>query len=203
MHQHCRPIVSKSRSDSWHRTIALTLTLILLTLLTVSDILLLVHKNTPFVIGNKLSAVPVMMSLISYLSLDMVSHYVNPHISTQHRASVLLLLQLLSVRAGVLSCPFCRRYWYICWLYTHFLTPSVLRHCWLGVMKSMRPVKIKWWGVGVVICLERGVDCLYMVQLMPLHPKTPSCLASFKSRLVLPFWYRITQVVLEKRLSCP
>ena len=38
-----------------------------------------------------------------------------------------------------------------------------------------------------------------MVQLMPLHPKTPSSLASFKSRQVLPFWYRLTQAVLEKR----
>jgi len=35
---------------------------------------------------------------------------------------------------------------------------------------------------------------------MPLHPRTPSSLASFKSKLVLPFWYRLTQVVLEKRL---
>jgi len=32
----------------------------------------------------------------------------------------------------------------------------------------------KNWGVDVVICLERGVDCLHMVQLMPLHPQTPS-----------------------------
>jgi len=31
------------------------------------------------------------------------------------------------------------------------------------------------------------------------HPKTPSSLASFISRLVLPFWYRFIQVVLEKR----
>jgi len=54
------------------------------------------------------------------------------------------------------------------------------------------------WGVRVVICLEQGADCL--VQLMPLHPKTPLFLASFKSRLVLPFWYQFTQgVVLEKR----
>jgi len=52
----------------------------------------------------------------------------------------------------------------------------------------------------VVICLERGADCLHMVQLMPLHPKTPPSLASFKSRLVLPFWYQLTHVVLEKRL---
>ena len=52
---------------------------------------------------------------------------------------------------------------------------------------------------GLVICQERGADCLHMFQLMPLHPKTPSSLASFKSRLVLPFWYQLTQVVLEKR----
>ena len=52
----------------------------------------------------------------------------------------------------------------------------------------------------MAICLERGADSLHMVQLMPLHPRTPSSLASFKSRLVLPFWYGLTQVVLVKRL---
>ena len=36
----------------------------------------------------------------------------------------------------------------------------------------------------MVICLERGADCLHMVQLKPLHPKTPPSLASIKSRLV-------------------
>ena len=51
----------------------------------------------------------------------------------------------------------------------------------------------------MVICLERGADCLHMVHLMPLHPTTPLSLASFKYRLVLPFWYRLSQVVLEKR----
>ena len=55
-------------------------------------------------------------------------------------------------------------------------------------------------SVGVVICQERGADCLHMVQLMALHPKTLSSLASFKSRLALPFWYQLTQVVLENRL---
>ena len=59
--------------------------------------------------------------------------------------------------------------------------------------------KTEWCGVGVVISLERGADCLHMVQLMPLHPKTPQYLASFKSRLVLPFWYWLTQLVPEKR----
>ena len=33
----------------------------------------------------------------------------------------------------------------------------------------------------------------------PLHPKTPPSVASLKSRLVLPLWYQLTQVVMEKR----
>jgi len=53
----------------------------------------------------------------------------------------------------------------------------------------------------VVICLDQGADCLHMVQLMPLHPKTSSSLALFKSRLVLPFWYRLTQVVMTKQTT--
>jgi len=48
-------------------------------------------------------------------------------------------------------------------LVTSWSRLSVLWHCWLGVRKSIRPVKIEWWGVGVVICLERGADCLHMV----------------------------------------
>jgi len=59
----------------------------------------------------------------------------------------------------------------------------VLWHCWMGVKKSIWPVKIEWRGVGVVICLEQGVECLRMAQLMLLHPRTLSSLASFKSRL--------------------
>ena len=50
----------------------------------------------------------------------------------------------------------------------------------------------------MIMCLEQGADCLHMVQLMPLHPKTPSSLASFISRLVLPFRYLLAEVVLEK-----
>jgi len=46
----------------------------------------------------------------------------------------------------------------------------------------------------MVICLERGADL--HVQLMPLH-LTVTC-STVKSRLVLPFWYRLTWVVPEK-----
>jgi len=62
---------------------------------------------------------------------------------------------------------------------------------------------VGWWGVGVVICLEWGADCLHMVELIPLSPKVSPCLASFKIQTVftfpLPFLYQLTQVVLEKR----
>ena len=51
--------------------------------------------------------------------------------------------------------------------------------------------KKQWLGTGVVIFLERGAD-LHMAQLMPLS------LASVKSRLVLPFWYRLTRLVPDK-----
>ena len=47
----------------------------------------------------------------------------------------------------------------------------------------------------MVICLERGTD-LHMAQLMPLQ-LTVSCFS--KPRLVLPFWYRLTGVVPDKR----
>jgi len=70
--------------------------------------------------------------------------------------------------------------------------PSVLLCSWLGGMKGIRPVETGLWGAGVVICLEQGAD-LYMALLMPL-PLTVSCF----SKMVLPFWYWLTRIVLEK-----
>jgi len=54
--------------------------------------------------------------------------------------------------------------------------------------------KTEWWGAGAVVCLERGAD-LHMAQRCHCHSLS---LASVKSRLVLPFWYRIARVVPEK-----
>ena len=51
----------------------------------------------------------------------------------------------------------------------------------------------------MVISLKHGTDSLHRVKLMPLHPQTPSSLASFKSTLVLPFCYRLTEA---SWLSC-
>ena len=53
----------------------------------------------------------------------------------------------------------------------------------------------------MVICLERGADCWHVVHLMPLPSQNPIIyLASFKSRLVLPFLYWLVEVVLGERL---
>jgi len=51
----------------------------------------------------------------------------------------------------------------------------------------------------MVVCLEQGAD-LHMAKLMPLS-LTVSCFSKIvKSRLVLPFWYQLSRVVLEKGL---
>jgi len=49
-------------------------------------------------------------------------------------------------------------------------------------------------GGVLALCLERGAD-LHTAQLMPL-PLTASCYS--KIQMVLPFWYRLTQVVQDK-----
>ena len=81
--------------------------------------------------------------------------------------------------------------------------PSVLRCCWLGGRKGFWPVKN--WVVGCWHGYLSGARCrLAMAQRIPLlltvswfHCYSLS-LASVKSRLVLPFWYRLTRVVPEK-----
>ena len=78
--------------------------------------------------------------------------------------------------------------------------PSLLWHCWLGVRKSIWPIK-NWMMRCWCGCLS-GARCrlfAYGPAGATTIPKLLSSFASFKSRLVLPFWYRLTQVVLEKR----
>ena len=81
---------------------------------------------------------------------------------------------------------------------------GVCLQCWQSVVghQEEHPARKNW----VLRCwcgYLSGVRCrlfLNMVHLMPLHSQTPSSLASFRFRLVWPFWYWLTQVVLEKRL---
>ena len=70
--------------------------------------------------------------------------------------------QRLNNIKGALSLPWRVQWWTrnVC-ANSRQQLPSVLWHCWLGVRKSIRPVKIDWWCVGVVVCLQQGADCLH------------------------------------------
>jgi len=72
--------------------------------------------------------------------------------------------------------------------------PSVLWHCWLGARKGIRSVKNSG-GVLVWLSVWSKVETCIWPSWCHCHSLS---LASVKSRLVLPFWYRLTWVVLEK-----
>jgi len=72
-----------------------------------------------------------------------------------------------------------------CCLYQHYCLPF----CYVSFL-----YKNLWWNAGVVICLWQGTD-LHMAQMMPPLLNISCC---SKSRLVLPFCYWLTHVVLDK-----
>ena len=76
----------------------------------------------------------------------------------------------------------------------HPILPSVLWRCWLGVRKGMRPVKN---SCGVLAWLSVWSEMQTCIWPSWCHCHWLS-LASVKSRLVFPFWYRLTRVVPEK-----
>ena len=56
--------------------------------------------------------------------------------------------------------------------------------------------KTEWWGAGVVVCLDMVVQTCIQPSWCHCHSLS---LASVKSRLILPFWYRLNWVVPEKK----
>jgi len=70
--------------------------------------------------------------------------------------------------------------------------PSVLWHCWLGGRKGCKKL-----SGGVLAWLSVWSEVQTCIWPNGCHCHSLS-LASVKSRLVLPFWYRLTRVVLEK-----
>jgi len=65
------------------------------------------------------------------------------------------------------------------WQEEHLAHKNWVMKCWCGYLSG---AKCKWFAYGPSDATA-----------------TPSSLASVKSRIVLPFWYRLMQVVLEKR----
>jgi len=88
----------------------------------------------------------------------------------------------------------CKRAAVMWLLSTVTVVTSVLRHCWLGGKKGIQPVKKLSDGVLVWLSVWSEVHtCIWPIRCH-CHSLT---LASVKSRLVLPFWYQLTWVVLE------
>ena len=73
--------------------------------------------------------------------------------------------------------------------------PSVLWRCWLGGRKSIGTVKKLSGGVMAWLSVWNEVQTCIWPSCCHCHSLS---LASVKSRLVLPLWYRLTRVVLEK-----
>ena len=74
--------------------------------------------------------------------------------------------------------------------------PSVLWCCWLGGKKGTRPVKNLSGGVLAWLSVCSEVQTCIWSSWCHCHSLS---LASVKSRLLLPFWYRLTRVVPDKR----
>ena len=72
---------------------------------------------------------------------------------------------------------------------------SVIWRCWLGGRKGIRPVKKLSGGVLAWLSVWSDVQTSMWPSWCHCHSLS---LASVKSRLVLPFWYQLTQVVLDK-----
>jgi len=73
--------------------------------------------------------------------------------------------------------------------------PSVLWHWWLGGRKGIQPVKKLSGGVLMWLSVWSEVQTCIWSSWCHCHSLS---LASVISRLVLPFWYRLTWVVPEK-----
>jgi len=65
----------------------------------------------------------------------------------------------------------------------------------VGQQEGHPAVRTEWWGTGMVICLQRHANDLHLVSWCHCQPII-SC--SGKIQNGLPFWCRLTQVVLEK-----
>ena len=75
------------------------------------------------------------------------------------------------------------------------LWPSVLWCCWLGERNGIRPVKKLSGGVRAWLSVWSEMQTCIWPSWCHCHSLS---LASVKSRLLLPFWYRLTRVVPDK-----
>ena len=108
----------------------------------------------------------------------LVFHYSTPNRGVEYCDDCVCLFVSLSVHQRISGIPHPISTKFLCMLSMSVSVPLVLWRWWLGGRKGIRPVKTKWWGAGVVVCLEQGAD-LHMAQLMPL-PLSVSCFSKIQ-----------------------
>ena len=74
--------------------------------------------------------------------------------------------------------------------------PSGLWNCWLGGRKGIQPVKTEWWGTGMLSTWNEVQMTCKWSSWWHCH-SINSCFIKIQNGL--PFWCRLTRVVLEKR----
>ena len=80
---------------------------------------------------------------------------------------------------------------FFCYTFLLIVMPSVLWRCWLGGRKGIRPVKKLSAGMLAWLSVWSEVQTCIWPSWCHCHSLS---LASVKSRLVIPFWYRLTRV---------
>ena len=115
---------------------------------------------------------------------------------TQWSAPACVHASLSMLRHSVTSLPSSFRFTfrYECFADVRCM-PSVLWRCWLGGRKGIRPVKKLSDGVLAWLSVWSEVQTCIRPSWCHCHLLS---LASVKSRLVLPFWYQLTWIILEK-----
>ena len=93
--------------------------------------------------------------------------------------------------ANVSSLPFSHMDYFINHVWN---MPSVLWRCWLGAGRASGLEKTEWWVLAWLSVWSKVQTCIWSSWF---HCHSLS-LAPVKSRLVLPFWYRLTRVVPDK-----
>jgi len=129
------------------------------------------------------------------------SHQLPEYSTDLHKKSFLIRCLYSFVRWNrFLSAFYCILMVLFCLLFdmrlSHLLS-SVLWHCWMGGTKGIRPVNNLIGGVLAWLSVCNEVQTCMWPSWCHYHPKS---LASVNSRLVLPLWYRLTRLVLDKGL---
>ena len=151
----------------------------------------------------RISCKPAVSAVIYQIAFNQLTEAFSPYLATENMFSLLTIfsrkrfaqdikINKLHNELLLLLLPVTVKLNFFSWLGRS--VPSVLWRCWLGGRKGIRPVKklnggvLAWLSVWTEVqtCIIRPSWCHY-------HSLS---LASVKSRLVLPFWYWLTRVVL-------